>query len=68
MDSINIKGFNDPETVEIFSNGITRCIAPQGIANRFFTELTDGERTEITDGFERHQGIIGSGEGCHFFL
>ncbi|MDR0680022.1 MAG: hypothetical protein LBF42_03265 [Puniceicoccales bacterium] len=51
MGSINIKGFNDPEMVEIFSNGITRCIAPQDIATRFFTELTDGERTEIADDF-----------------
>ncbi|MDR0715278.1 MAG: hypothetical protein LBF25_00635 [Puniceicoccales bacterium] len=62
MDSINIKGFNDPEMVEIFSNGITRCIAPQDIANRFFTELTDGERTEITDGFEEDQDLIAFAE------
>jgi hypothetical protein len=41
--------------------------APQGIANRFFTELTDGKRTKITDGFEEDQDTIGSGKGCHAF-
>ncbi|MDR0715508.1 MAG: hypothetical protein LBF25_01870 [Puniceicoccales bacterium] len=62
MDSININSFNGSEMVEVFCNGITRCIAPQDIATRFFTELTDGERTEITDDL-----IIDSGRRCCVF-
>jgi hypothetical protein len=60
MESVN--GLNGSEMVEIFSNGITRYVAPQDIANRFITELTDGERAEITDGL-----IIDSGRRCCAF-
>jgi hypothetical protein len=60
MESVN--GFNGSEMVEVFSNGITSCVAPQDIANKFFTELTDGERAKITDGFERDQDFMRSNE------
>ncbi|MDR1232643.1 MAG: hypothetical protein LBJ75_00020 [Puniceicoccales bacterium] len=56
MDSI---GHTNME--EIFSNGITTCVAPHDIAHRFFNELTDAERTEITDSFVNNQDIIGNG-------
>ncbi|MDR0742674.1 MAG: hypothetical protein LBE98_04400 [Puniceicoccales bacterium] len=44
MDSVNNRNM-----VEIFSNGVTTCIAPQDIADRFYNELTDAERTRVTD-------------------
>jgi hypothetical protein len=56
MDSVNNR-----DMVEIFSNGVTTCIAPQDIADRFSNELTDGERTRITKGFVEDQDIIGNG-------
>ncbi|MDR2777059.1 MAG: hypothetical protein LBB17_03410 [Puniceicoccales bacterium] len=57
MDSVNNRNM-----VEIFSNGVTTCIAPQDIADRFSNELTDGERTRITDSFVEKQDFFDNGE------
>jgi hypothetical protein len=56
MDSVNNRNM-----VEIFSNGVTTCIAPQDIADRFSNELTDAERIRIIDGFVEDQDAIGNG-------
>ncbi|MDR1457480.1 MAG: hypothetical protein LBI47_01345 [Puniceicoccales bacterium] len=56
---------NNTNMVEIFSNGITTCVAPQEIADRFHNELTEDERAKITDGFVRNQDTIGTGS-CRY--
>jgi hypothetical protein len=57
MDSMN-----NTNMVEIFSNGITTCVAPQEIADRFYNELTDAERTKVTDSFVKDQFFFDNGE------
>jgi hypothetical protein len=71
MCDIDIKECNIDSSgmMEIFSNGPTRCVALRDIVEKYFHELSEAERVEITSIFTDWLSIIrADGQNwCMFF-
>lgn len=58
---------NNVSDRSLFANEIVHCISSAEIADKFFHELTESERSEIID-FTEHKSIpIGGGKGFLVF-